>query len=156
VKRSGPPKRRLGLRADPTKVLAWRERSRKAIPYASPKRKREALIRAEVREECFVRDRVCVAKALCPDVACAPGLECDEIEGRGRKPGSHLVLDDTQALCPICHMLKTRYVRCASLLGLYGDAAMDKHLEGLDSSGRLLAALEAVHEWERRKRQARS
>lgn len=97
--------------------------------------------RAEVRAATIARDGRCVAGRFVPGVACAPGLEADEFQGRGREPGSQYDLAKTQALCPRCHRIKTRHPRAAGLLGLYGPDEQRRRLddEGLDGLTEALA-----------------
>lgn len=91
------------------------------IAPVSAKRLAERDDRAEVRTATFARDGWrCVAHALVPSAPCTAGLECDEEQGRGRNPGSHLDPFATQSLCTICHRIKTERPAIAGVLGLYG------------------------------------
>lgn len=92
----------------------------------SGKRAAEKEEREQVRQDTFAREPQCVAAGFVPSVDCPPGLECDEVQGRGREPGSHLDLDRTQSLCWVCHRIKTDEPRVAGLLGLYGAAERDR------------------------------
>lgn len=115
-------------------------RSTKPLPAKSAKRAAEDRPggpREQVREATFARDgHRCVASDFVPDLPCPKGsMQCDEIQGRGRRPGSHLDLDQTQTLCWVCHHLKTVYPRLAAMLGLYGaDEWLDRvgALDALD------------------------
>lgn len=92
-------KRSQPLRSDPEKRQAWINSGRKSLPAQSAKRigdreQREAvraatLARANHRcEHCGTRDR---------------NLHVHELTTRARKPGSHLDLSETMALCWMCH-----------------------------------------------------
>ena len=155
MRRTGPPRRKTRLTFDPEKVRAWRRRTSAPLPAESSRRRAERPVRADIREACFARDR-----HRCQAAELAPGcrhdrLECDEIQGRGRRPGSHLVLDETQTLCWVCHRLKTDHPRIAALLGLYGDDEMQRRLDDagpVGDMGRVLACVDALQEWTRLKR----
>lgn len=103
-----------------------------------------------VRAERISIDRVCQARGF-TTVPCDRGQEVDEMQGRGRRPGSELVLAETQLLCHTCHALKTRHPRMAGLLGLYGPVEQERRItvEGRDK------VEEALVEWVRRKSTAR-
>lgn len=105
-----------------TKPSTLKARSR--LKPQSAKRRAENEMdgpRGEVREATFRRDRYrCVARLFVPGVPCSAALECDEFQGRGREPGSHLDETATQTLCSRCHRVKTTEPRVAGLLGLYG------------------------------------
>jgi hypothetical protein len=155
VKRSGPLPRRTRLTFDPEKVRAWRRRTSRPLPARSQKRIGEAPIRAEVRSACFARDHYRCRAVELADGCQHDRLECDEIQGRGRRPGSHLVLEETQSLCWVCHRLKTDHPRVAGLLGLYGDEEMRRRLEEIGPPGdmaRVMSAVDAAEEWARMKR----
>lgn len=57
-----------------------------------------------------------------PEVECDDrgwwDLEVDEIAGRGVRPGAHLELEDTQALCHAHHRWKTTHPEPARQRGL--------------------------------------
>lgn len=85
--------------------------------------------RSEIREATFRRDGYrCVAYRFVPGVPCTDALECDEAQGRGRQPGSHLDLTCTQTLCGRCHRIKTTEPQTAGLLGLYGVEEQQRRL----------------------------
>lgn len=163
LRRAGP------LKSDPAKARAWQQRSkplasgkalertttparsRTPVRPVSAKRAAESEQRRLVREATFARDGYrCVASGFVPGLPCLPGLECDEMQGRGREPGSHLDVAATQSLCPVDHLLKGSYPRIAGLLGLYGLAEQERRLAE-EAPG---ALLEALAEWARRKGQA--
>lgn len=123
------------------------KRRRRPISPVSAKRLAEAPARTAVREAAIARDRRCVASDFVLSVPCTEWLEVDEMQGRGRQPGSHLDLDAVQCLCGPCHRLKTDEPRLAGLLGLYGPDEQARRLgeEGLVTLG------PAVDEWARRK-----
>lgn len=124
--------------------------TRKPIAQQSAKRAGETEQRRDVRVATFERDHYrCVAAGFVPGIPCAGGLECDEIQGRGREPGSHLDADRTQSLCPWCHRLKTDHPRIAGLLGLYGVDELERRLM-FEEPGAMTAALA---EWANRKAQ---
>lgn len=125
---------------------------RQPLRQVSAKRLAESAQRQAVVAAAKARDRGCVAEGFVPRVRCAPGLEVDEMQGRGRQPGSHLDLDAVQCLCPACHRLKTDEPRLAGLLGLYGPAEQTRRLE--DEGLGVLGA--AVDEWATRKARLRS
>lgn len=127
----------------------------KRLAPVSAKREAERDEREAVRQRTFNRDgRRCVAHEFVPLVPCpeesrsAP-LQCDEIQGRGREPGSHLDDTKTQTLCWKCHTLKTNYPRVAGLLGLYGREERERRTAE-EAPG---AWEEALAEWARRKAQ---
>lgn len=136
----------------------------------SDKRAAEKDERVAVRQATFERDHYrCVAGYL-TSFPCSLALECDEIHGRGRIPGSHLDLNETQTLCSLCHRLKTDYVQVATLLGLYGPDTREREADLICMSADVgglrpdlanpfdeivgRATLRAAVEWDRRKRQA--
>ena len=97
--------------------------------------------RSIVRDTTFQRDGYrCVARHLVPGVPCSAALECDEFQGRGREPGSHLDDTKTQTLCAICHRVKTDHPRVAGLIGLYGPVEQERRLAE-EPHGALDAAL---------------
>lgn len=160
MKSSGPPARRTPLK--PGKGLtrgkglgrgAGLARGSGPAPV-SPRRAAEHDDRDEVRRATFARDRWrCVASGFVPGAPCPPGLECDERQGRGRLPGAHLDLTQTQSLCWADHRLKTTEPRLAGLLGLNGLEEQARWLEQETELGRTeaTALATAVDEWARRK-----
>lgn len=104
--------------------------------------------RAQIREATFKRDGYrCVANRFVPGVPCTDALECDEAQGRGRQPGSHLDLACTQTLCGYCHRIKTTQPRVAGLLGLYGPTEQRRRLSEDDQGG----LADALAQWARLK-----
>lgn len=154
MKRSGPPARRKPLKAG--KGLASGAGLARGPGPAPRSAKREAEHdeREEVRRATFARDgHRCVASGFVPGARCPDGLECDERQGRGRRPGSHLDLTQTQSLCWADHRLKTTEPRLAGLLGLNG---LEEQVRWLDEEAELghdegTALQGAVTEWARRK-----
>lgn len=71
-----------------------------------------------VRAEAIRRDGGCVATTLVPEVTCGGILEVDEIQGRGVRPGGHLVAGNTQVLCSRHHQWKTEHPLGAQMRGL--------------------------------------
>lgn len=156
MKSSGPPARRKPLK--PGKGLARGKGLGRGAGLArgsgpapvSPKRADEHDERDAVRHATFTRDRWrCVASEFVPGAPCPPGLECDERQGRGRRPGSHLDLAQTQSLCWADHRLKTTEPRLAGLLGLNGLEEQARWLD--DEPDEHAALVGAVAEWARRK-----
>lgn len=142
------PLRRTSIRhrADSTPLASRRAPLRRQ----SAKRAAEAPARAEVVRLAKERDgHRCVAERFAPNTRCAGRLEVDEMQGRGRQPGSHLNLEATQTLCSTDHLLKSNYPRLAGLLGLYG---VEEQARRLEHDPQPLK--DAVDEWARRKAQA--
>lgn len=135
---SGPLARRTGIKAKSAKRIA---EDRPGGP------------RDQVRQATFDRDNHrCVAAGFTPDVPCLPGIECDEIQGRGRRPGSHLDATATQSLCRICHLLKTDHPWLAGMLGLYGaDEWLTRVAELPEHTDARRSLRSALDEWTRRK-----
>ena len=142
MKRSPAPKRRKSIaRGGP-------------LPQVSPKRAAEADERKAVRQATFARDGYrCVARLFVPGVSCDDGLECDERHGRGRRPGSHLDLSETQTLCRACHHVKTTSPKVAGLLGLFGLDVRARELHG--DVAPEVTLRDAYREFARRKAMAR-
>lgn len=97
-------------------------RRRTPLRQVSKKRAAEREDRDRVREAALRRAGYrCEAKELVPEVECDGmwwELEVDEIAGRGVRPGAHLELEDTQALCPAHHRWKTTHPDPARERGL--------------------------------------
>lgn len=122
MRRSGPPQRKTPLKTNVDQVRRWQDRTRKAIPQESAKRKAERPIRAEVRAQVIARDGGCRARGIAPG-RCEgrPGrapLEVHEVQGRGVRPGGHLDPENCLALCPGHHDWVTTHPAEALELGL--------------------------------------
>lgn len=135
--RSKPMARGAGLDRRSTLDQGSRSslKSRSSLPAKSAKRAAEDVPlgrRSDVVRATFERDGYqCVASRFVPGVPCSVALECDEFQGRGREPGSHLDDTKTQTLCALCHRVKTDHPKTAALLGLYGaDELYRRMLEG--------------------------
>lgn len=112
--------KRTRLKTDPDKVRAWQDRSRKALPRQSAKRRREAIPRAEVSVQARERDGGCVARGLIPDHECAGPLDAHERIPRSAWPGGHLVLSNVLTVCRRAHDWIDAHERDAWHLGLHG------------------------------------
>ena len=127
MKRSGPPARKKGLKADPAKTRAWQDRSRQKLPAMSARRKAEKPKRDRVRQEVLARDAGCVARGVLPG-RCAspfpdrPRLEVHEVISRGRWAKGYLVADNCRALCQVHHDLVTREPDLAERVGFSAPA----------------------------------
>jgi 5-methylcytosine-specific restriction endonuclease McrA len=78
----------------------------------STKRRNEAGLRAQVRQEVLERDGSCVGpqrglRGICGNVGYRTGLEVHEVAARSTTPGSHLRVDLAVALCPRHHDMVT-------------------------------------------------
>lgn len=94
-------------------------RSSSRLPARSARRIAEQAERDAVREETLRRAGWrCEAKDLVPEVRCWGPLDCDERAPRGIAPGSHLDLNNTQALCRAHHEWKHSYPEEAHDRGL--------------------------------------
>jgi len=92
--------RRTPLTVDPAKVRAWQDRSRRALPRESAKRRAERPARTAVIAETLDRaGHRCQAAELVPHVECWGRLDTHEVESRGTHPGSHLDPSVTLAVC---------------------------------------------------------
>lgn len=128
MKRTPMPARKAPMRSKPTSSSAPARRA----PISAKSLKRilddQPLgPRALVREQTFQRDGYqCVARHFVPGVPCSAALQCDESQGRGREPGSHLDLNCTQSLCALCHRVKTDFPEISALIGLYGTIELER------------------------------
>lgn len=83
------------------------------LPRESAKRKREAGARSKVKAAAMRRaGGRCELAAVVPEIQCwhpaGEPLDCDEIAGRGRRPGGHLDVANCQIACRAHHDWKTR------------------------------------------------
>lgn len=115
-------KRRAQLRADPAKVRAWHERSRKALPAESARRKSEVGTRRKVKARVLARDGGCVGRLRVPAVGCWGPLDCHEIVPRSVWPGGHLVDANCVTLCRSHHEWVGANLIAADAVGLHGQS----------------------------------
>ena len=112
--------RRTPLRADPAKTKAWQDRSRKALPAESDKRKAERPERARVRAAATARDGGCVGMRLHIDHDCGGPLDAHEVIPRSAWPKGHLVLDNVVMVCRGLHRMIDADPTLAAKWGLHG------------------------------------
>jgi hypothetical protein len=123
--KSSPLRRKTALRNGSTLKRVTPLDSRSTLAPESPTRRGERAARAAVIAATHARSGYrCEARLLVPEVECAGRLDCDEVMGRGRRPGGHLDVTNTQSLCRAHHDWKDAYPIRARELGLsksYGD-----------------------------------
>lgn len=111
--------RKTPLRADPAKVKAWRDRSRKRIPPRSKRRIEEAPERARVRQVVLDRDQGCMGRGILPGRCWHPRdepLDVHEVLARG-PGGDYLDPENCLALCRGHHQWVTTHPAEAEGLG---------------------------------------
>jgi len=114
-------KRRAQLRSDPAKTRAWIDRSRRAIPRESAKRKAERARRLEVVDEVRRRDGDrCYAAAALPALTCRGPLDPHEVIPRSTRPGGHLDPGNVRLVCRGHHEWITDNPAAAASVGLHG------------------------------------
>jgi len=97
------------------------------IKTRSEKRRQADRVRTQVRREVIERDGGCIMRAYGGCDTYGVPLDVDEIVSRGRG-GDYLNPANCQTLCRRHHDLKHSRIHYASIIGLWGDAAMRLHV----------------------------
>ena len=129
MKRSGPPKRKTPLRADPAQTRDWQDRSRRRLPPTGRKAKREQseldTFRAEVKARaqgwCEAQTvgalTTTMAVEVCGTSFRHPGRHCHHVWPEDRDRGVHDP-DRGLFLCAAAHGWAHTHPEQAAMLGL--------------------------------------